>query len=87
MKVRHAVPLARVTVDDPFWTPRQVTNREVTIPLQYRILEDSGALDALRMEWRQGQPNPPHFFWESDVAKWIEAASYSLTTHPDPALE
>jgi DUF1680 family protein len=26
-------------------------------------------------------------FWDSDVAKWLEAASYSLATHPDPQLE
>jgi len=26
-------------------------------------------------------------FQDSDVAKWIEAASYSLVWHPDPALE
>ena len=26
-------------------------------------------------------------FQDSDVAKWIEAASYSLSHHPDPALE
>jgi DUF1680 family protein len=29
----------------------------------------------------------PHPFWESDIAKWIEAGSYSLLTHPDPELE
>jgi DUF1680 family protein len=29
----------------------------------------------------------PHIFWDSDIAKWLEAASYSLATHPDPALE
>ena len=26
-------------------------------------------------------------FWDSDVAKWIEAASFSLATHPDPQLD
>jgi DUF1680 family protein len=29
----------------------------------------------------------PHIFWDSDVAKWIEAASYSLGTHPNAELE
>jgi uncharacterized protein len=29
----------------------------------------------------------PHIFWDSDIAKWLEAASYSLATHHDPALE
>jgi hypothetical protein len=32
-------------------------------------------------------PNPPHIFWDSDVAKWVEAAASSVATHPDPALE
>ena len=29
----------------------------------------------------------PHHYWDSDVAKWIEAASYSLVSKPDPELE
>src|SRR6185436_13403222 len=28
-----------------------------------------------------------HVFWESDVAKWMEAAAYSLRTHPNAELE
>ncbi len=32
-------------------------------------------------------PNKPHVFWDSDVAKWMEAAAYSLTTHPDQQME
>ncbi len=26
-------------------------------------------------------------YWDSDIAKWIETASYTLATHPDPALD
>ena len=29
----------------------------------------------------------PHHYWDSDLAKWIEAASYSLAAHPDQGLE
>ena len=29
----------------------------------------------------------PHQFWDSDVAKWLEAASYSLATHANAELE
>ncbi len=87
MTERRAIPLGRVRIDDPFWTPRQDVIREVTLDLQHDILQKSGAIDALKMQWKEGQPNPPHPFWESDVAKWIEAAGYSLTTHPDPELE
>ncbi|MEP7198327.1 MAG: beta-L-arabinofuranosidase domain-containing protein, partial [Chloroflexota bacterium] len=31
--------------------------------------------------------NPPHIFWDSDVAKWIEAASYSLAAQYDAPLD
>jgi len=78
--------LTNVTIADAFWAPRQRTNREATLPHEYRQCKETGRLDALRLTWKPGQPNPPHIFWDSDVAKWLEAASYSLATHPDPEL-
>jgi DUF1680 family protein len=50
------------------------------------MCKETGRLDALRLNWKPGM-EPPHIFWDSDVAKWIEAASYSLGTHPNPELE
>lgn len=29
----------------------------------------------------------PHHYWDSDLAKWIEAASYGLYYHPDAEIE
>jgi DUF1680 family protein len=81
------VALQDVTIDDAFWSPRLRINREQTIPHQYRQCEETGRLAALQLDWRPGQEPVPHIFWESDIAKWIEAASYSLTTHPDPRLD
>ena len=74
-------------MQDSFWAPRQEVNRTVTIPLIHRRCQETGRIDALKLEWKAGQPGPPHIFWESDLAKWMEAASYSLVQHPDPALE
>ncbi len=79
--------LADVTVDDAFWAPRLETNRTVTLPHEYQQCKDTGRLDAFRLDWTPDQGNPPHVFWDSDIAKWIEAASYALTSHPDPRLE
>jgi DUF1680 family protein len=79
--------LASVEINDGFWAPRLETNRRVTIPHEHKMCKDTGRIDAFRLEWKPGQPDPPHIFWDSDVAKWIEAASYSLATHPDPALD
>lgn len=81
------ISFRQVSIDDAFWAPRLAQNRERTIPHQYAQLRDTGRLDALRLTWQPGQEPVPHIFWESDVAKWLEAASYSLATHPDPALD
>lgn len=82
-----AVPHNRVTIDGGFWGPRLETNRAVTIPTIYRRLREAGHIDALRLAWRPGMPNPPHIFWDSDLAKWLEAASYALAAGPDPTLD
>ncbi len=79
--------VADVVIDDPFWSPRLRINRERTIPFQYAQCKDTGRIDALQLGWKPGDEPVPHPFWDSDVAKWIEAASYSLATHPDPALD
>ena len=81
------LPLKNVTLSGGFWGAWQEVNRTATIPAIYHQLDTHGQLEALRTPWKQGTPNPPHIFWDSDIAKWLEAACYSLTTHPDPALE
>jgi DUF1680 family protein len=81
------VPISRVQLHDNFWALRQEINRTVTIPLIYRRCQETGRIDALRLDWKPGAPNPPHVFWESDLAKWMEAASYALRVRPDAELE
>ena len=81
------VPFSKVTIEDVFWAPRLHVNREKTIPHIYRMCKETGRIDAYKLDWKVGQEQAPHQFWDSDVAKWIEAASYSLATHPDPTLE
>ncbi|MCD6520145.1 MAG: glycoside hydrolase family 127 protein [Anaerolineae bacterium] len=86
--MRRLTPVSwkNVRIEGPFWGPRQEVNRAVTLPIEYEQLKKTGRLDAWKLEWKPGQPNPPHHFWDSDVAKWIEAAAYSLATHPDEQL-
>ena len=81
------VSLKRVTIRDRFWAPRQDVNRTVTLPVEYEQCKKTGRIDAWKLDWKPGQPNPPHIFWDSDAAKWIEAVGYSLATHPDQELE
>ncbi len=76
-----------VTIDDQFWTPRIQVNRENTLPRVFSFCKETGRIDALRLDWKPGMEPVPHIFWDSDVAKWIEAASYCLATHYDPAMD
>lgn len=82
----QAIPLDRISLSDTFWAPRLHTNRTVTLPIQYEQCRSTGHIDAFRLDWTPGSEPTPHIFWDSDVAKWIEAASYCLITHPDSRL-
>ncbi|MFN3705098.1 MAG: glycoside hydrolase family 127 protein [Thermoflexales bacterium] len=80
------LPHTAVRLSDCFWAPREERNRQVTLPHVYRQLERTGRIAAWDLSWQPGQPNPPHIFWDSDVAKWLEAACLSLAAHPDLRL-
>jgi len=83
----NPVPFTRVEVDDAFWASRIEANRAATIPIAYRHCRETGRIDAWKLDWREGREPVPHPYWDSDVAKWIEAAAYSLASHPDSELE
>src|SRR6476661_9269121 len=82
-----AVPFTNVTLDDPFWAPRQAINRTVTIPHMYQMLEETGRNGAFDLNFTRKVPSPiVEIFGDSDPAKWIEAASYALVNQHDPDL-
>lgn len=83
----ESVPFTEVKIEDDFWAPRIKVNREQTIPYQYEQCKETGRIDAFRLDWKKGMEPVPHVFWDSDVAKWIEAASYSLAVNPDSELD
>jgi uncharacterized protein len=45
----HPVPVDAVTLEDTFWRPRREQNRKVVIPGQYKLCEDTGRIDNLRI--------------------------------------
>jgi len=82
------VPFTDVRIQDSFWAPRRETNRVASIPFSLQQLEEAGNLEDMRLAARgatNGFRGP--VFMDSDLYKALEAASYSLATHPDPALE
>ena len=82
-----AIPFTNVKIEDQFWAPKLEINRTKTIPYEFKQCKETGRIDAFKLDWKPGIEPMPHYFWDSDVAKWIEAASYSLATNPDPELD
>ena len=81
------VPWTAVQLADPFWAVRQRLVRDHTLPALYQQCRQSGRIDALRLGWRPGQHPVPHQFWDSDIAKWLEASAYALASQPEPRLQ
>jgi DUF1680 family protein len=79
------VAVDAVTMEDAFWAPRMRVNREVTLPSQYRLLLETGRIDnLLRAAGKRGGEFQGSVFNDSDVYKWIEAASWAIASSPEP---
>lgn len=93
MSIRE-IPLNKVRITDAFWSPRQRLMTDVTIPYMEKILKDqvpgaekSHAISNFRMA--AGEESGEFYgmvFQDSDVAKWLEAAAYSLALKADEDL-
>lgn len=82
------VSLQHVTVNDGFWKNRQDINKTVTEEAVYKRFDETGRIRAFWCDYKPTDPEElkPHFFWDSDVAKWIEGASYILMRESRPEL-
>lgn len=69
-----------------YWKTRQEINSSVTLKSVYEHFRETHRFDALKCEWKNGEPNMPHIFWDSDVAKWMEGAAYILNSKDDEKI-
>ena len=82
------VNFSDVSIRSDFWSPRQETNRRVSIPHNLDTCEETGRID----NFRHASGATPHdefrghIFHDSDVYKVLEGVAYSLHTHPDPKM-
>lgn len=89
------IKLKNVKIRDGFWSERQELVLNTVLPYQEKILNDeidgvakSHALANFRIA--AGLEKGEFYgmvFQDSDVAKWLEGAAYSLTVKPDADLE
>ncbi|WP_308638492.1 glycoside hydrolase family 127 protein [Paenibacillus silvisoli] len=75
-----------VSLGEGFWGKWQQTNARSTVNAVYDRFFETGRINAMRLDWKEGMPNKPHIFWDSDVAKWMEGAAYILHYHEDAEL-
>jgi len=91
----NAVPMTDVSVSDAFWSNYMELVRTKMLPYQWEALNDripdaepSHCIKNFRIAaGLEDGPFNGFSFQDTDVAKWIEAAAFSLVWHPDTALE
>ena len=91
----NPVQMSEVTVVDTFWSNYRELVRTKMIPYQWEALNDripdaepSYCIRNFRIAAGLEDGDFYGFeFQDTDVAKWIEAAAYSLVWHPDKVLE
>lgn len=86
MKNEKFVPFWNVELNDGFWKDRYDLNKNVSIQSVRDRFEDSGRMDALRFNYHK-TGKVPHYFYDSDVAKWIEGVAYIMETDRESMAE
>lgn len=86
MKTVDFIPFESVTLTDGFWKDRFDLNKNVSLSNVRKRFEESGRFDALRFNYAT-TGKKPHIFYDSDVAKWMEAVAYLIEKDPDGMRE
>ena len=88
MKEYQPISYMQTDVTGGFWQRKQALIRDVTIFSVRDRFADTGRFRAFKFDWTEGSDIPkPHFFWDSDIAKWLESAAYLLQKAPNAELE
>ncbi len=83
------IDFRNVKINDGFWKAKQEMCMNSTVKAVYDRFVDTYRFEALKCKWKEGDEEKakPHFFWDSDVAKWIEGVAYILQQNDAPELE
>lgn len=82
------IPFTDVQINSAFWDDIIQVSRKQSLGIIHQKLKAYGTWDAMRLTWKPGDPGvTPDILWDSDIAKYVEAASYALYHEKDPQLE
>ena len=76
-----------VSVTCGFWKQKIDLIKNTTVMAIYDRFSETHRFDALDCEWRKKGNYESHIFWDLDVAKWIEAASFYPHTDKNEKIE
>ena len=81
------VDFSKTDITGGFWKQKQDLMRKTSVKAIYDRFKETGRFDAFKCDWKEGMPLRPHFFWDSDIAKWIEGVAYLTQKKREPRLE
>lgn len=83
------VDYSKTKITGGFWREKQELVRNTTVHAVYNRFKETGRIDAVRCDWREGMDESmkPHHYWDSDVVKWIEGVAYLSKEKREPELE
>ncbi len=81
------IPHSSVKITGGFFKDKQALVRRTTVWAVYDRFVETGRFEALKLNYKDGDPNRPHVFFDSDVAKWLEGAAYLIAHGREPKLE
>ena len=73
-------------INNGFWKERKKLNKSVSLYAVLKSFEDTGRIRALTSD-NDPVKERPHIFWESDLAKLMEGAFFSMQQEKDEKLE
>lgn len=76
----------KIVFNSGYWKHRYELNRDVSLKCVRNRFETTSRFEALRFTYKEGKDRP-HVFFDSDVAKWIEAVAYLVKAGNDCSEE
>lgn len=76
----------KVDITGGFWFDKQNINKKATLEAVHNRFKQTGRFDAFACRWDGIPEHKPHVYWDSDIAKWIEGASYIVAKKSDESI-
>ncbi|HEX4769561.1 MAG TPA: beta-L-arabinofuranosidase domain-containing protein [Bryobacteraceae bacterium] len=78
----HPAPVQAVHLSDGFWAERRRVTTQRSLPTMLELLEDHGTVDNFRrLSGKKNVPRRGPLYTDSDLYKWMEAASWALASN------